>query len=1422
MRTVLTWLCAIWLSSAALGQGTNPVYVDDSPTARDSLARARELAASGNMLEATRSLQRLLDQEPERLVATPRDPDLYWSVRDAVHNHLLQSREMLDQYRATEQPTAQWMLEQGQSAEVEQSRLLTTAGFEATLREAERLFERGHFEAARLRLLQLETHPDRLAGTQLARDAARMLARVARYIPGQRLVGRVEAWAMHAGLDPEALDHRDDPPGLPPLLDRLMVDPFVGSDAQVASPVSETPLAWGKLAPPETGSMDPTWAAPAEALADDLAEGLWIHPTVVEDTLYLNDGIWISAWDRYTLDLRWVFPPAADVVPSDVHELIEDRQRPRIFARRLEDANAVTVHGRMALAATGFALDGRRDGDGRLHALDTSTGRPIWSVDLPALDARLAGAAIRGPVAVHADVAVVAARRVDRGQRIQTVMLAGLDLKDGSLRWLTQMGSAGHLPYARNGGASDAILLHRGLAIRVDDIGIVAAIEIASGRPYWVRSLPSAELVQTRSQSPWQTHQPVPVGDEVMLRTPDRREIVSLAYDTGDLVRGRDADALGHPDYLMRIGDRLALVTGSRVATLPIDGFQSAEPLLSAAFNPGGIRGRVIQTGADVLVPFRGGIASLDPEAPETPTDIIELDRPGTVLSLSDQLIVLDDFRVGAHLTWEVAERVLERRIAEDPTDPIPAVMLAEVAYRASKPGRVARAADVALDGIDASGDPARAERARERLFRALHAMVGQMEATWEAPARPVERLAPITDLRDARAIVTRLGRAAASPQERVIHLLSLGRLEEVAGAPRRAIDAYQRLLAEPALAQAAWQGAELRRPAQEEASIRVRSLVRAFGPGSYDVYDAEARRAADALGLLVRAEELEALAARYPSASVSSELWARAAEMRASRNDEATAVENWSRAVDAAASRLDAGGAVSGRGLEALAGSLIAELDARGRVSAAAHSLARLMDRVPSLSIERRSGSRPASNVLDDLRADLRDLRGEYPDASLSLQSRPAILPGWTIMQSRDRSVPPAPVEHLLALHRDSREVALFGVSFGESSSLSGSFRKLWSIPIPEEQSLPVVVRAEPDAFILFWPSEEGGVLERREAVGGGATWRSKPFATHFRADPAYDQHASGAVEVPGEGRVVLSSQLFVSSGEVIVLVQRAGRSIAFDARTGDVLWSKQTRARIVADADADAERLLIVGQSSDRGISQSIALTFDIATGRAATASRDLGDRASWGLLADDGMAVVGLENVVLGLQLEDNRVDWRIEPMDRGADVMHAWIVDDLLILLDAERRLWTASASSGSVHGEVPIVQGKLRLSPSIDVYGTQDGAAIVGPGGIILVGADGRFRGEDALDERGQMLTPEPFKGGYITMLRAARANLDGHPAYVLHAFDAESARLIDTGAVSRLWDPPSRLAVLDGWIAVTAGRATLIYRAPPVPTLGSP
>ncbi|MBK7403294.1 MAG: hypothetical protein IPJ41_01340 [Phycisphaerales bacterium] len=379
-RTRWVWLAVAaagaWLSGTALAQ-ENPVFVDDSTLAADVLAGLPGLQASSNEGEAVRLLQRLLDEEGGRLVATEADATLFESVRSRVHRVLLSDPGLLARYRATETPRAAALLAEGEAGEVERAYLLTPAGFEAAVRLAGEHIAAGRFESGRLTLLQLEQHPDR-TDRAMAASAAALWRVLARYLDRPDVRSAWARWAGDAGIALEA----PSPAPWPPALTRPVQTPETEGAPIDAGNLVGTPLCSAHLQPIAVLDADPE--APVTRRSRSVQEYPNIFPVAVGDTIYTTDGLWITAWDRFTLTARWqVKPRGADNEREALEEQYAARTYRRNRSRDVEESATVAVQGRIVVAATGLVSDGGRVGDPAstrwMPTRGACSGRRMWT-----------------------------------------------------------------------------------------------------------------------------------------------------------------------------------------------------------------------------------------------------------------------------------------------------------------------------------------------------------------------------------------------------------------------------------------------------------------------------------------------------------------------------------------------------------------------------------------------------------------------------------------------------------------------------------------------------------------------------------------------------------------------------------------------------------------------------------------------------------------------------------------------------------------------------------------------------------------------------------------------------------------------------------------------------------------------------------
>ncbi len=1394
------FVSALIAASLALGavpapapaQPDNPVFLDDSPLASDTLRRLDDLVSIESWAEAARVLQRLLDDEGARVLPSEADPDLFVPVRRVVHERLLASPELLERYREAENETARAMVESGRAAEAERSRLLTPWGYEAALRVSQELLESARFRAAAAMLAQLETHPDR-AGDPGA-DAVRLLAQVARYIDDEDIAARAARWAEQSGIAAPETRRIEPPAG-------LRAD-SVGALGRERGPevdlgaLGREPLRSEPLSP-----IDPlVFDAPAELRDQRPGERTrqrtfaWSMPTVVGDTLYVSDGITVSAWDRFTLSPIWrrrIGPPAGQ--GSRDRWIEATRQR---LGQSLEDSSSVTIDGDLLLTASGFARSGRREDGGEVVALDRHSGEIFWSADVSSLDETLRDASVRGPVVVVDGTAVVAARKSVRARRLLSEYVVGLDVRDGSLRWSRLVASAGSLPFQQVGRVARAGVGHRGVYVRADEIGAVEAIDAGSGAPVWVRRFTPAAMYRPTSTPPWSTAAPIIDGDSVILISPDGEEIIRLDIATGAVLARRPSADFASPDYLVRVGGSLAAVAPERVSFVDVRRFHADAVRMGAAIDPAIVSGRATPAGGRLLLPTHEGVVVFDPMRPRDPARV-QLDLTGNLLALEGQLVAVGEFEAHSYLEWSVASSLLEERMRRAPEDPAPAATLAELAFRAGEHERIAPAADHALRALRGAGDDPAARRVADRLFRSLLAMV---RSEGGAPGEPT-----IGVVSTRRELIDRLGRLAREPEQRVAHLMALGSLRDRTGDAGGAIDAYQSVLADPALSGATWRGAELAVRAQLEATRRVRAVVLRHGHDAYRAFDAQARVE---LGLVPPADgaALAELARRYPAAAVTPELWSRAAA-EYERAGRPHASERALRSALAAARLLeDSGAPVAPEQLGEIVGRLATSLARRARADEAAELIDRLRDERPGVTPTR-----------DGAPVDIASLtrqppRGRLPviGTRLSTGERPQLLPGVPVKPLEPSAS--APTDRALLVSRTRSELTLV-------VSGPAGVESVWARPLGDGAR---VVRMDA-AGVLIHSGEGGeGGFTRLALDDGRELWSIEPLG---RTLSALSDRAPGAgggpvgarrFESPLDGAVAPDALVLSLDDQTLVVADRLGRIIAHDMTTGDELWTRRSRLAWIHDLDVGAGLVALGGVRPDAegaaGWTPAIE-ALDARTGEVISPIEGVSSEVRWVRMGESGDLIAGLAAAIVSLNVVEGRVNWvtssRATDGSRGA-----WLMGAQMVIMDADGRLWLGDNAGGSIRAQE--LDADVGDGGWVDVHRAGGRVLVATEEGVRLYDADGRTVGADALASDGRTLAPALARG-LVVVLERREPGLDAPRGDAgeswVHVLDTSSARLRGSYDLPMVAEPAG-VAVIDGHVLVGMGDATMVASAP--------
>jgi outer membrane protein assembly factor BamB len=1416
---LLAGLAGAWLSaSPALAQFAqepeNPVFVHDSPAAADALTRVREFIASGNLDQAARVLQRLLDEEPAALVPEADDPARYRSVRTRAIELLKADPELLTIYRQAQQPRAEELLTAGRFDLIRESRLLTRAGLAAALRIAGDLIEAADFDAARRALAELVDHPDLVGGTPtpetqaLAATAARLAAALQQYQPAAELASWASAWSVRAGVQLAASPFIAGPVQ-PSRRSPLQPQPAASLNGLVAQPLAVVTFSDAEPTEPPRlpgGVNSPDQLPPT-------GRELRIMPELVAETLFVPGPRSIVALDRLTLQERWrsEIPALLGFDAAALEQTAAERGGPgRAGALAWEDIRGVTVREPFVLAVASLDAGVNGQGDGEaVVALDSRTGRTRWVLSPRDLSPDLERARVRGPLHVAGDTVVIGLRKELRDRRLWALYTAGISLQDGRTRWVRLLASAGALPFFRQSQVSDGSTLADGVVYRVDRLGVVAALDAGTGWPLWVRRLRPEPFEPTVASSPWQMSMPLVHGERLTILSPDRTQIITLDRRSGVIISQTPAEAFDQPAYLLALGDRLVGINEQRITigslADPLAGPRQATPRVP---DPG-IRGRIVVVGDQLLVPLAGRAWLIDPARPAKP-EVLTLDHSGTFLASGDQLLAVDDNRVYAYLPWASADRLLAERI-ERGGDPAPAVALLELAFRAGQTDRMSFAVQAARRLLQ-QGDAEANREVRDRLVAVLRRVsaTGLVDRPQPAPntaepARPVELSEALRS-----ELLDQLGALAQSPEEKAAFGLLLARHHERGGRLGPALAAYQSVLENQAVRDALWDGETMSQRAGIDAARGLRALVarKAGGREAYAPFDQAAQAALAALPPDAEPAVIEALAERFPAARVSTALWLRVGDLheRAGRpRAAARAFELGLRGAegDATADRV---------ALAEAAGRLVSNLRERGLLAAADDTLRLVQTRFAGLAPTRQGQPIDIAVWSADLSRQLAQAR-RWPRVGAPT-SADQVLTGWALLDPAIRPTIPSSPAGLVLRHEDGR-VALFAPQIKQEPK--SPLTAQWTSPPTED---PVeLVKLDRHAALLFFATAAGGVLERVDAQTMQSAWRSRPFPELF-PQAAGQRVVGDRVRTPTDG-LRLAEELLVCVDERSVgLVERTGRTAMFDADTGTVLWSSTLPISRVFDADVAGDLLAVAGELEEPGAPgglmapKAALIVIEARTGRIMSQAIIEGGPIRWLRVTSRGELIVGTQTAVLSFDPEAAAVVWRND-LPPAIESMRAWTHGSSIFLVARDRSLWRMTTTTGALDAQAIETSGRLETGGEPTIYALDESRfALASPQGLAIFSVDGSNAGADALGGDDALLAPQPGDGVLITLETGSSAREAAPPVSNLHVLDARNGLLLATAPLA-MGDAPLRLALLDERIAVTAGHTTIIYKAEP-------
>lgn len=1386
----------------AQGQtGEAVVFTDDSPIASGTMQGLGDLIARGNLAEAARAVQSLLDEHADNVIVDPAEPSRWISVRARVHEALLGTPDLLAAYADIHDPEAERLVKSGEWARAAATRLLTPWGLEAQLRVVQDHIANARFHAAIAALREILAHPSRAS---LATDAARLAAQAASYVEGDAAWGVADAWAAQAGAPAPARRRVD----LPEAFRRRVASPLTAQpegallDGLVPTPLADAALpsaeAWANARPSGL-------ALPASNRRGSPQPTAWATPAIVGDMVLVNDGMAISAWDRLTLRLRYR-------VTSDGLGGVDGVQRfdqlTRAGADLIEPASVI-IHGNTAIGTMGLTGSAGTAGERTIMAVDVRNGTKVWEVR----PAEVGGDAVEGsephgaPI-VEDGVAVVRMRRSVRTQRVASVALIGLDIRTGDVLWTRPLGSIGALPYEQDSTFAQGLAARDGVVYLVDSIGLTAAIEAATGRVQWLRTDRGLARGLRAPASPWNTTTPIVLGDRVITLGPDRRELLDLRRDTGAEIGRYEASlfgAAGGPLYLCAVGPSLAAITPSSVSFASLSDFAlGARRLVRLNDNGARVAGAAWALGDTLAVPMSNGLLRIDPASGEQ--TLTPLPASGHIAVADGNAVVVGGGPVWTFVNWDIAASLLDKRLEADPADVSAAITLAELAYRGERTERVLPALDRALVALQARGNDAERTRLAETIRTMLEHALIDLEAF------------RLRDDATIAGLLDRLTQAVATPDERLaLTMLGAAHAERL-GDIAAALTGYQSVLASGELGAAAWRTPTRTMRGAVAADRNIEALLTAHGATAYAPFDAEAVLA------LASAETPEAAAATaktFPFALAAPAAWLRAAERVG--EGEGAARERWRllRAGLSSARRL----AALGRPIDTTTSTTIVGLLVEGLTSES-----RLEEAVEVLRIGERLGiasvtfagvdTAPgvaADNLTTRLSAQRRPAR---IGAAIQPEERPQLLSGYVLRPIVSADSAGADLQVSWpdgALLVSPRSARLTWIEPAPAGAAGPAVVERWGRDVEGE---PLLLRRDDSSAWLAWVQDGSRWIERIDLTDGTTIWRSNELAELFnevgRAGPV-----PGRFVLPNGQRAAPDSAVLAMDGQTLLAAERSGRLVMLDATSGEQIWAGQSTVRRITDLDLGAGLLCVGGMTETQaaGVWSTGVEVIDARTGDRLITLDEPSGPPLWLRVLPSGDLVYGAAGLTAAITVPEGDRVWEIDTSELGP-VVNALGFGGRLVLIDERGRVGTFDAASGaSIHAPLALVRGsvdELNFVQALEVAG-ENLIGLSTPSGVSVIDGDGALVWQDALALAGPML-PAVASSELVVVVEAmpTRPIRAGAVAHRVHMLGQGTGRLESTAAVN-LFAEPESVAIIDGAILITAGDATVVLRAAPAP-----
>lgn len=813
------------------------VYLNDSLEAADELTRADEMAKRGRWSEAAEIVHRISDSVGEKLVQRNAG-GAFVSVRMAVSRMVTSwPRQGQAAYAGLAEPALQSALRRhAETRQIEpilrlfERYFATPAAAVLADRIGQAAIEAGDFglaESVYHRVLQ--EHPDREAyrepyGAMLALLAAMRGGTPAEPLPEARLrwQGQDQSLAdVLKSIDRGFVAHQAADEG--PEWNTFGGNPQ--RDRAAGPTIGEPGLLWraplGSDGHADTADpAEPDWSEPVRGLMNSAVPAF---PVVGDGRVYVQRNREVAALHLGSGAVAWRFIAESASEPSEMYP--DDRP---------PDATSPTYADGRVLASIPaeepvfYQYDPARRG-AELLSLDAADGRLLWRIDARALQLKPGELALdTSPIVAHDSVYVIARRRRTFG--FEDSYLCRFSVVDGSLVFRVHLGSASTGAYVQQAAVVPA--LHDGVLYACSGLGSVSAISAYTGEVKWARTYPRGSAGDGPAVSPAPSSRVVmnPVlrwDDRIVLLPPDGEGLLVLNADSGATLQTTPRAVLHEVDTLLGIRGSLLCGIGGKAFCLDLS--SGAMRMVTGFEDQTKLSGRGVWAGDELLAPAENGLLRIPIAG--GPSKLQRWDgmgRGGNLLAFADRLIVAELEGVASYVPKANIWKSLRERMTAAPTDPLPAVELAEVAMGAGEYLEAIEVLREAAGRLQATAEDH--TTIRKRMFADVLKLAGMLVARGETNAVMLQSLC-----NDA---AEHAGDAASNVEFR----LRFGRLFERIDRPTAAVRLYQQILLDRTLRMVETDGPSgTPLPAAAMAERRISGLIAEHGDEVYAEYEAEA-----------------------------------------------------------------------------------------------------------------------------------------------------------------------------------------------------------------------------------------------------------------------------------------------------------------------------------------------------------------------------------------------------------------------------------------------------------------------------------------------------------------------------------------------------------------------------------------------------